>query len=158
MYKSSLDEDNISKLSSSFFYYFSRLLSSKIGNNGDLLLEYICLQRAEECNNTSPIFGSIISYYRRYKAMKLLKNEKYNKIMKGIVGIKDSEGYGEDNSLCPVCFVQKRNVLCLPCKHLYCITCIEKIMAKRKCPICRGAIIIAYNTQLIEDKLEEKKK
>lgn len=158
MYKSSLEEDNISKLSSSFFYYFSRLLSSKIGNNGDLLLEYICLQRAEECNNTSPIFGSIISYYRRYKAMKLLKNEKYNNIMKGIVGIKDSEGYGEDNSLCPVCFVQKRNVLCLPCKHLYCITCIEKIMAKRKCPICRGAIIIAYNTQLIEDKLEEKKK
>ena len=158
MYKSSLEEDNITNLSSSYFYYYSRLLNKNIGNNGDILLEYICLQRAVECNNESPMFGSIICYYRKEKAINLLKKERYNQIMKGIVGIKDSEGYGEDNSLCPICFVQKRNILCLPCKHLYCKNCIDKIMEKRKCPICRGAIIIACNTQILEEKKVEEKK
>ena len=157
MYKSSLEEDNVLNLSSSFFYYLSRLFNKKIGNNGDLLLEYICLKRGVECNNETPMFGSIICYYRRQKARDLLKNEKYNQIMKGIVGIKDSEGYGEDNSFCPICFDQKRNILCLPCKHLFCNNCITKIMSKRKCPICRGTIIIVCDTQMVENKNEEKK-
>ena len=156
MYKISIEEDNFFNLSSSFFYYFSRLFSKKIGNNGDSLLEYICLQRAVECNNENPILGSIICYYRRKKAIDLLNGDKYNKIMEGIQGIKDSEGYGDDSSLCPICFDQKRNILCLPCKHLFCNNCIEKIMTKRKCPICRGSIIITYKTQIIK-KEEEKK-
>ena len=148
MFKTSLED--IINLSSSVFYYLSRLINKKIGNNGDSLLEYICVKRACECNNGNTIFGSVISYYRRKKAFDLLNNnaDKYNQVLQGIVGIKDSEGYGEDNSLCPICFVQKRNVVCLPCKHLFCDICIEKIMNKRKCPICRGAIIIAANTQI----------
>ena len=156
MYKSALEEDNIINLSSSFFYYLSRLYNKKIGNNGDILLEYICLQRAVECNNESSIFGSIICYYRRNKAFNLLNNEKYNKALEGVVGIKDSEGYGEDNSLCPICFDQKRNILCLPCKHLFCKNCIIKIMNKRKCPICRGSIIITYIAE-VENKTKEEK-
>ena len=148
MFKSSLED--IVNLSSSVFYYLSRLYNKKIGNKGDDLLEYICLKRACDCDNSNTIFGSVISYYRRYKAINILDKNKDNfiKLLKGIVAIKDSEGYGEDNSLCPICFVQKRNVICLPCKHLFCNNCIEKIMAKRKCPICRGAIIIACNTQM----------
>ena len=148
MFKSSLED--IVNLSSSVFYYLSRLYNKKIGNNGDDILEYICLKRACDCDNSNTIFGSVISYYRRYKAINILDENKDNfiKLLKGIVAIKDSEGYGEDNSLCPICFVQKRNVICLPCKHLFCNNCIEKIMAKRKCPICRGAIIIACNTQM----------
>ena len=147
MYKTSLED--IVNLSSSVFYYLSRLLNKKIGNNGDILLEYICLKRASECNNRNTIFGSVISYYRRLKAFSLLNdNDKYDKVLDGVVGIKDSEGYGEDNSLCPICFVQKRNVLCLPCKHLFCNNCIDKIMVKKKCPICRGAIIIVCNIQI----------
>ena len=157
MYKSSLEEDNVINLSSSFFYYLSRLFNKKIGNNGDLLLEYICLKRGIECNNETPIFGSIICYYRRQKAKDLFKNEKYSQIMKGIVGIKDSEGYGDDNSFCPICFDRKRDILCLPCKHLFCNICIDKIMSKRKCPICRGTIIIVCDTEIIESKNEEKK-
>ena len=148
MFKSSLED--IVNLSSSVFYYLSRLYNKKIGNNGDDVLEYICLKRACDCDNSNTIFGSVISYYRRYKAINILDKNKDNfiKLLKGIVAIKDSEGYGEDNSLCPICFVQKRNVICLPCKHLFCNNCIEKIMSKRKCPICRGAIIIACNTQM----------
>jgi hypothetical protein len=155
MYKSSLEKDNFLKLSASFFYYLSRLLNKKIGNSGDDLLEYICLERALECNDDNPIFGSIICYYRKQKTINLLNNEKYDKIMEGICGIKDSEGYGDDNSLCPICFDQKRNILCLPCKHLFCNNCMEKILSKRKCPICRGSIIFTYNTKK-ENKKEEK--
>ena len=155
MYKLSLEKENIIDLSSSFFYYLSRLYNKKIGNNGDTLLECICLQRAVECNNETPMFGSIICYYRRQKAMNLWNAEKYNKIMEGIDGIKDSEGYGDDSSLCPICFDQKRNILCLPCKHLFCYNCINKIIGKRRCPICRGAIIITFNT-VKENKIEEK--
>ena len=73
------------------------------------------------------------------------------------MGIKDSEGYGEDNSLCPICYVQARNVVCLPCKHLFCNNCIEKIMTKRKCPICRGAIILIAHIQMENDKKNDKK-
>ena len=156
MYKTSLEKDNILNLSSSFFYYLARLLNKKVGNNGDDLLEYIYLQRAVECNDDNPLFGSIICYYRRNKTVNMLSNEKYDKMMEGICGIKDSEGYGDDSSLCPICFDQKRTILCLPCKHLFCYNCMEKIIAKRKCPICRGSIIITYNTK--NEKQEEEKK
>ena len=161
MYKTSIEEDDFVNLSSSFFYYLSRLFNKKIGNNGDILLEFICLQRAIECNNETPIFGSSICYYRRKKAVDLINNEdKYNTVLEGIHGIKDSEGYGEDNSLCPICFDQKRNILCLPCKHLFCIYCLKKIANKRKCPICRGSIIITCNTQFkkAEEPQEKDKK
>ena len=159
MYKTSVEEDDFVNLSSSFFYYLSRLFNKKIGNNGDTLLEFICLQRAIECNNETPIFGSSICYYRRKKAMDLINNEdKYNTVLEGIHGIKDSEGYGEDNSLCPICFDQKRNILCLPCKHLFCINCLKKIANKRKCPICRGSIIITCNTQFKKTEEPQEKK
>ena len=151
LFKASLED--IINLSSSVFYYLSRLLKKQIGNDGDLLLEYICAKRACECNNRNTIFGSVISYYRRYKAIDFLNNtDRYNQILEGIMGIKDSEGYGEDNSLCPICYTQVRNVACLPCKHLFCNNCIEKIMTKRKCPICRGAIIIIADIQTENDK------
>ena len=68
--------------------------------------------------------------------------------MDEVVDIKDSEGYGEDNSLCPICFVIKRNVIYLPCKHLFCNKSIDKIMIKKKCPLWRGAIIIVYKIQI----------
>ena len=91
--------------------------------------------------------------------MDLINNEdKYNTVLEGIHGIKDSEGYGEDNSLCPICFDQKRNILCLPCKHLFCINCLKKIANKRKCPICRGSIIITCSTQFKKSEESQEKK
>jgi len=48
----------------------------------------------------------------------------------------------------------------LPCKHLFCINCLKKIANKRKCPICRGSIIITCNTQFkkAEEPQEKDKK
>jgi len=156
MHKSCIEEDNISFLSSSFFYSIAKLYRNKIGNNGDPLLEFICLQRAVEWDIDNLIQGSILCYHKRYKANKLLdKDKKYEQVLQGIKSIKDSEGYGEDNSLCPICFDKKRNILCLPCRHLYCDNCINQIMDKRKCPICRGGIIMVYKVQFIDKKPKE---
>ena len=156
MHKSCIEEGNISYLSSSFFYSIAKLFSKKIGNNGDELFEFICFQRAIEWDIDNLVQGSILCYYKRYKANILLnKDKKYEQVLKGIKGIKDSEGYGEDNSLCPICFERKRNILCLPCKHLYCDNCIKQIMEKRKCPICRGGIIMVYHVKFVEKPQKE---
>jgi len=156
LHKSCIEEENISDLSSSFFYSISKLFSKKIGNNGDPLFEFICLERAIEWDIDNLIQGSILCYYKRHKAKKLLDNDtKYKQVLQGIKNIKDSEGYGEDNSLCPICFERKRNILCLPCKHLYCDNCINPIMDKRKCPICRGGIIMVYQVQIINKDTKE---
>ena len=47
------------------------------------------------------------------------------------------------------------NILCLPCKHLYCDNCINQIMDKRKCPICRGGIIMVYQVFIIDKNSKE---
>ena len=36
---------------------------------------------------------------------------------KGAINV---EGYGEDGSICPVCFTNKKSVICLPCMHFFC--------------------------------------
>ena len=110
LHKTCLEEENISDLSSSFFYTISKLYGKKIGNNGDPLMEFICLERAVEWDIDNLIQGSILCYYKRYKAKIFLESDKKVKqVLHGIKTIKDSEGYGEDNSLCPICFEKKRN-------------------------------------------------
>ena len=86
--------DKIEGLSSSYFYYLSRLYNKKIGNNGDELMEFICLKRASEYCNKNPGSGSIISFYRKYKAKKIFEKTK-NKceyIFSHSLNKKDSEG------------------------------------------------------------------
>ena len=68
------EENNI--FSSSYYYHLSRLLHKKIGNNGDKLLEFICLKLAIQYINEYPFSGSIISYYRKNKSLIILKNIK----------------------------------------------------------------------------------
>ena len=134
--------ENISILSSSYFYYLSKLFHNKIGNNGDKLLEGICVNKACECRTEIPGNGSIISFYRKNKA-KILKN-KYEKIYKEEFKnfiITDSEGYGENGTICPICYEYKRNEIALPCKHIFCEYCLTQL---KKCPICRRNILMKY--------------
>ena len=141
-YSASISED-ISSLSSSYFYYMSTLINKKIGNEGDKIFEYICLKKSIEYRNTSPGAGSIISFYRKNKSKFLLEKRKndYEYGLNNMIIKKDSEGYGEDGTICPICFEYKRNKIALPCKHLFCEFCIEKL---DKCPLCRKAIIMKY--------------
>jgi len=143
MYHKSL-YDKVSKLSSSYFYYLFRLLNRKIGNNGNKILECICLKKSLEFKNDSPSSGSIISFYRKYKSNIIYEKNKddYEKEFKNIQFQNDSEGYGKDGNICPICYENIRNVLSLPCKHLFCSFCINKM---DKCPICRECILMKYN-------------
>ena len=140
-------QDKIDNLSSSYFYYLSRLYHKKIGNNGNLLMEFICLQRATDYRNKNPGTGSIISFYRKFKAQKILAETKSQSeyIFSHSLNKTDSEGYGENGDICPICFDKKRNTISLPCKHLFCEECSNKM---EKCPICRQAIITRYKLDI----------
>ena len=140
-------QDKIDNLSSSYFYYLSRLYHKKIGNNGNLLMEFICLQRATDYRNKNPGTGSIISFYRKFKAQKILAETKSQSeyIFSHSLNKKDSEGYGENGDICPICFDKKRNTISLPCKHLFCEECSNKM---EKCPICRQLIITRYKLDI----------
>ena len=141
-YKKSLD-DNINDLSSSYFYYLSRLYNKKIGNSGDKMMEYICIKKAIDYRNNTPGAGSIISFYRKYKAKVLLEKNKNEciYIFSHSLNKKDSEGYGENGDICPICFENKRNTISLPCKHLFCDECSNKM---EKCAICRKSIMVRF--------------
>ena len=142
--------ENMNYLSSSYFYYLSRLYNKKIGNNGDKLMEFICLKKATELKIKSPGTGSIIGFYRKYKAIVLMEKNKENfekEINNNQKNI-DSEGYGEDGTKCPICFENERNAICLPCKHLLCDFCIKQV---NKCPICRKNIILKYFIKELEN-------
>ena len=142
MYHKSL-YDKISKLSSSFFYFLYYLLNRKIGNDGNKILECICLKKSFEFKNDSPSSGSIISFYRKYKSNIVYEKNKddYENELKNIKFKNDSEGYGTEGNICPICYENVRDVLSLPCKHLFCSFCINKL---EKCPICRECILMKY--------------
>ena len=135
---------NDSTLSSSYFYYLSRLFHKKIGNDGgEKLLEFIYLKKAADLKNNQPNMGSIINIYRKNKSKILLeKNEKeYKDEFNNMILYNDSEGYGEDGSICPICYTNKRNEIALPCKHLFCDFCLSQF---DKCPICRSSILMKH--------------
>jgi len=143
-YKSFKDEKE--GLSSSYYYYLSHLYHKKIGNPGDKMMEFICLNKAAEFKNTNPGSGSIISYYRKYKSQKMLqKNKKeFNNMLANNLKKIDAEGYGEKGDICPICFDKKRNIICYPCGHLFCDICIYKV---EKCPICRKLIMLRHKVE-----------
>ena len=137
-------KDNIADLSSSYFYYLSRLYHNKIGNDGDKLLELICINKACEYNNDIPGLGSIMCFYRKSKSLKY-KEEHKNDFEEEFKKIQyyGCEGYEDKNGVtCPVCYTNQRNTIALPCKHIFCDFCINKLNSK--CAICRQSIIMEY--------------
>lgn len=131
---------NSNNLSSSYYYYLSRLFHKKIGNNGNKFMEFACLEKACESRNDDPSLESIIGNYRRYKA-KILKEKNIEEFKK--IKNSDSLGYGDSNELCPICFTNKRNFIVIPCKHLFCEYCVKQIT---RCALCRSNI--AFNISL----------
>ena len=152
LYSNSIEIKNIPYLSSSFFYYLYRLYKNKWGNQGDLIMEYICIKRASESKIKQPGNGTIISYYRRYKSQNKIKNEQaiIDKLKKETTNF-SSEGYGEDGSICPVCFTNKMDTIFYPCRHEFCKVCVDKIIETHKCPICRSLILIQLEVKKIKD-------
>ena len=153
LYSSSININTIPYLSSSFFYYLYTLYYKKWGNNGDSIMEYICIKRASEGKMKNPGTGTIISYYRKYKSQKLIKSDEklIIKLKEETNKNKDSEGYGEDGNICPICLENKRDIIFYPCKHRFCKKCTSIIMENSKCPICRGVVLINLDIKKIEN-------
>ena len=141
------------------FYILSRFYNSFSINNEDILFEYVLLNRAANAPLLR-IEGYSVDYceekYIKYKARKKveLKNleENFNKI-KFAKGIINAAGAGEDGTVCPICFDNKKSVICLPCKHFFCKSCLDKIIEKEICPICRTKIKIIFDFDLKKEKL-----
>ena len=141
------------------FYILSRFYNSFSINNEDILFEYVLLNRAAN-TPLKRLEGYSIDFceekYYKYKARKKveLKNleENFNKIKiaKGIINV---AGVGEDGTDCPICFDNKKSVICLPCKHFFCKSCLDKIIEKQICPICRTKIKITFDFDLKKEKL-----
>jgi len=53
----------------------------------------------------------------------------------------------EDNLSCPICYELFQNPKCLPCLHIYCEKCLEKLQkgSKISCPECRAEASIPTN-------------
>ena len=146
LYSGSIDINTISYLSSSFFYFLSKLYTKKWGNQGDDIMEYICLQKASKCKLNHPGTGTIILYFRKFKAQLKIKTKNIEiDILKNLALKTDSEGYGDDGSICPICMTNKRDMILYPCKHKFCQFCSNKIMEDSKCPICRNYILFNFD-------------
>ena len=151
LYSSSIDIRSMPFLSSSFFYYLYKLYKNKWGNQGDAIMEFICIKKASESEINQPGNGTIISYFRRYKSKNIFNNgqaliDKLKKETKNY----NNEGYGEDGTICPICFTYKIDTILYPCKHKFCKVCTDKIMETFKCPICRSLILMQFDTKNLE--------
>ena len=151
--------ESIKKLPPSIFFIISKFYSPSSINNQDIILEYVFLNRA----SNAPLlrleefeYDHFEELYLQSKAKKKLeeknKEEYYNKVKmaKGAINV---EGYGEDGSICPVCFTNKKSVICLPCKHFFCKYCLDKVLDKAICPVCRAEIKITFDIDLKKENL-----
>ena len=151
MYYNEIYDQENEYLSSSYYYYLSKLYNKKIGNNGDILMEYIYMNKAANYNDNGKKLrlNSFLVYYKRYKAKMIMKeknkDEYYEKI-KNIKGYMEIEGYGEDGLTCPICYENKKSTICLPCKHFFCPRCL-KLIEKKNCSICRTVIVMTFDIQ-----------
>ena len=140
LYNSSVQKSKLSYLSSSFFYYLARLYGRKWGNPGDDLYEYLYFKKSSKGNVMTPGTGTSISYYRRYKSFQRIEKNKEKYISK----LKEIKGYGED-AVCCICYKNENDTIFLPCRHLFCKLCSEKIEKnKPECPLCRDFILTSF--------------
>ena len=157
MYHNGLYEQDVEYLSSSYFYYLSKLYNQKIGNDGDILMEYIFMNRAAKYEGGQKLrLNSFGIYYKRYKAKKKIKEknkDEYYEKLENIKGYMNNEGYGEDGTICPICYENKKSSICLPCRHLFCPTCLEQLVDKTKCPVCRTIIVLTFDTKTKKEQL-----
>ena len=158
MYYKELSGNIIKKKISAYFYIFSRLFRSSSVNNEDKILEYVFLNRA--ANASMPdIKGTNSSAfeakYFRYKALKKIdeKNKEENFNIKDAKGAINVGGYGENGTICPICLENQKSIICLPCRHFFCRTCMDLLLDKGKCPICRANIKITFDIDLKKEKL-----
>ena len=159
MYYEDFTTEKIKNFPPSLFYILSKLYGTSSISNKDIIFEYVLLNRASNASLlkvNDNVYDSFEQKYFQYKAKKKLeeKNKEENfselKMAKGIINV---EGYGEDGTICPICFENKKSSICLPCKHFFCGRCLKKLLDKGKCPICRTDIKITFDFNLKQENL-----
>lgn len=139
----SLDQTPLHILSSSYFYYFAKLYHHGHGVKSDDIHAYCYYHLAAHKKPDMLGYGSIISFYRKYKASKILNEEKFIKLENELEAYKKKEISGnDDDGLCYICFDNPKDLIFYPCKHLLCTKCYNEMKECTKCPTCRGRIII----------------
>ena len=151
--------ESIKKLPPSIFFILSKFYCTSSINNSDIILEYVLLNRSSNAPllrleefEYDPFEELYIQSKARRKLEERNKEENFSKI-KAAKGAINIEGYGEDGTLCPICFTNKKSVICLPCKHFFCKDCLDKIIDDPICSICRAEIKITFDINLKKENL-----
>ena len=162
LYYDAITGENINKYPPSYFYYLSRYFRPNAIHN-DMILEYVFLNRAanaEIINLKGIIYQIFEEKYIICKAKKKIKEknkeENFKKI-KNAKGAINVEGYGEDGTICPICLENKKSIIALPCKHFFCGFCMDKLLIKNICPICRIKIRITFDVDLKKENVIKSK-
>lgn len=82
IYHEYLDKGSLDDFSSSYFYFIAKIFENGWGTKLDLLASYCFYYHASKAKTKYLATGSIISYYRRYKAKNKILQENYIKISK----------------------------------------------------------------------------
>jgi DNA-directed RNA polymerase subunit RPC12/RpoP len=145
IYMEAMDKNNLDEFSSSYFYYLAKLYENGCNKSEkiDPLFSYCYYYHASIAQTKFLGTGSIISYFRRFKAKKKLLQIKYIQIADKLQNYKEKEisQEGED-SLCYICYENNKDIMYYPCKHMTCKRCFEQLKSSNKCPHCRGKIIL----------------
>ena len=149
--------DKIKLLPPSIFYKLSKLYNRKNIDKGDIILEYIFLNRAYNAEILQDEYHSIfMEKYIKYKAKKKLKvknkEQNYKKIKETKKGAINTAGY-DDGTICPICLTNKKSSIALPCRHFFCLMCMDNLLIKGFCPICRTEIKITFDINLKRESL-----
>ena len=149
--------DKIKLLPPSIFYKLSKLYNRKNIDKGDIILEYIFLNRAYNAEILQDEYHSIfMEKYIKYKAKKKLKvknkEQNYKKIKETKKGAINIAGY-DDGTICPICLTNKKSSIALPCRHFFCLMCMDNLLIKGFCPICRTEIKITFDINLKRESL-----
>jgi TPR repeat protein len=143
IYSEAMDKSNLDDFSSSYFYYLAKLYENGWGTKQNLLFAYCYYYHASIAKTKYLGTGSIISYFRKFKSKEKLGQEKFLKIAEEMEEYKKkSISSDPDDQLCIICYENVKDVMYYPCKHMSCERCFEKLKQSKKCPHCRGKIIM----------------
>src|SRR5690349_20490152 len=132
-----MEKENLDDFSSSYFYYIAKIYENGWGLKTDLLISYCYYNRASTACHKNLGSGTIISYFRRFKSLKKLKQINILAVANELDSYKINEMYkDEDDKLCYICYENNKDIIFIPCKHMVCKKCSIEFQSNHKCPTC----------------------
>jgi len=142
IYNDSIIEGNLQDFSSSYFYFMGKIFENGWGCKLDEITAFCFFIHGRDAKIKNLGTGSVISYYRRFKSIKKLGSEKYEKVKSDLENVKNKISLSLDEKECFICFENEKNTILFPCKHMMCLKCYDKIKQTARCPTCRTKILL----------------